>query len=539
MFNYLSRKRRIKLQKGRRRTDAMQYNRVLGRTLRHETLEDRRMLALIGVAPLELPVMSSNIPGTGGPTTTSYDSSTNILSVLVELAEMDFLPGLGEEGQYLTGSTVDINIRVDESGNLIGGNPSLSFDLEVQGVLFLADSSFIAGTMLTGEIVAFGHEDSGGTTDQYDFVFSITGGQLAGLYPNGQAGVILTSADSTFTGDFNVDFGGKGEVLVGAIAAPVGGNASIHGLVWEDFNNDGFVNFGEKAIEGVTVQLLDENGIVIDATTTDDQGMYSFVELDAGTYGVMELQPVGFVDGLEVVGEIDGSPVGDNSINDKITGIVLDADDTAVNYNFGERPEAGGTVSPGQTAAGGFWQNKHGQELILSVNEGLGDWLAATLPNLYGNDGDGDVNPFDLTGKTNAEVAEFYKIEFKKKNKDQPPGPAKLNSQVLATAIAVYVTNSNLAGLAGLDFGLSVTDTGVGTATINVGDNGEAFGVADGADIAILDALFAVNSFTQEGLLYDDLDMDLVGDGAIDSIELALRIAANDVFSMINEDGGI
>jgi hypothetical protein len=242
---------------------------------------------------------------------------------------------------------------------------------------------------------------------------------------------------------------------------------------------------------------------------------------------------------LEVVGEIDGSPVGDNSINDKITGIVLDADDTAVNYNFGERPEAGGTVSPGQTAAGGFWQNKHGQELILSVNEGLGDWLAATLPNLYGNDGDGDVNPFDLTGKTNAEVAEFYKIEFKKKNKDQPPGPAKLNSQVLATAIAVYVTNSNLAGLAGLDFGLSVTDTGVGTATINVGDNGEAFGVADGADIAVLDALFAVNSFTQEGLLYDDLDMDLVGDGAIDSIELALRIAANDVFSMINEDGGI
>lgn len=201
--------------------------------------------------------------------------------------------------------------------------------------------------------------------------------------------------------------------------------------------------------------------------------------------------------------------------------------------------EAGGSVASGQTAGGGFWQNKNGQELTESVSEGLGDWLAATLPNLYGDDGDGDVNPFDLTGKTNAEVAEFIKTEFKKKNKGQPPGPAKLNSQVLASAIAVYVTNSNVAGLAGLSFGITVTETGVGTSTINVGDNGEAFGVADGTGVTVLDALFAVDSFNQEGLLYDDYDMDLFGDGTIDALELALRTAANQVFSMINDSGGI
>ena len=115
------------------------------------------------------------------------------------------------------------------------------------------------------------------------------------------------------------------------------------------------------------------------------------------------------------------------------------------------------------------------------------------------------MNPYDMTGKTNAEVANFFKQDlFKRKKKDAPMGPVKFDAQVMAVGFAVYVTNSNLAGLAGVDFGFLVTDTGVGTAVINVGDNGEAFGVADNTDLTVLDALFAIDSFTQEGLIYDD-----------------------------------
>jgi hypothetical protein len=526
MIQHLFLRRPSKSRKGIRRSAARQCNQGWGRTLRLEQLEDRRVLALVGVAPLELPTFNFGTIGSGSVFTssTTYDSATG--TFFVEAKPMD--PVIEEyEGETFLGDNAnifEITIELDSSGNLVGG------ELVFSGTLLLRDQHPLGyeGELLTAEAVAFGYEDSGGSTDQFDFLFTVTGGNFTGntigefidpmdedfaLYPiNTLLGLTLTVDNSTFTGDFSVDFGGGATGQVGIPATPVGGNASVSGFVWEDFNNDGFVNFGENVIEGVTVQLLDENGVVIDTTTTDQDGLYAFDQLDAGTYGVMEVQPAGFVDGLEIVGEIDGSPVGDNSVNDKITGIVLDNDAIAVNYNFGERPEAGGNVSPNQTASIAFWQNRRGQELIASVNEGLGDWLAATLPNLYGDDGDGDVNPFDLTGMTNQQVAEFYKTEFRRRV-NIFEGPPKLNSQVLASAIAVYVTNSNLAGLAGLDYGFSVTDTGVGTATVNVGYFGVAFGVENHTDITVLDALFAANSFSQEGWLYDDLDMDLVGNG--------------------------
>ena len=35
-----------------------------------------------------------------------------------------------------------------------------------------------------------------------------------------------------------------------------------------------------------------------------------------------------------------------------------------MNYNFGERPQAGAALSSGQTATIGFWQNMNGEALI-------------------------------------------------------------------------------------------------------------------------------------------------------------------------------
>lgn len=544
MFNYLTRKRRMKRQKGLRHADATQYNRVLGRTLRHEALEDRRMLTLLGVTPLALPTFDFGTIGGGTASSTSYDSGTGIFSV--SATPMDPMIEGKEDANFFGDdlNTLNFSFEVDSSGNLVGG--VTGDDLEMFAFLNLENDAELDydGVVLTAEIVAFGHEDSGGTTDQFDFLFSITGGQFTlptgeglVLYPvSSMLAVTLSVDSSTFTGDFSVDFGGGASGQLGAVEETSGGTASISGFVWEDFNNDGLVDFNEGAIEGVTVQLLDAGGTVIDTTTTDLDGQYSFDELDAGTYGVMELQPAGFVDGLDVVGEIDGSPVGDASVNDKITDIVLADDDTAVNYNFGERPEAGGEVSADQTASIAFWQNRHGQDLIKSVNEGLGDWLATTFPNLYGDDGDGDVNPFDLTGMTNEQVADFYKTEFRRRV-NIFEGPPKLNSQVLASAIAVYVTNSNLAGLAGEDFGFQVTETGVGTSIINVGYFGVAFGVENHTDITVLDALFAADSFSQEGWLYDDFDMDSVGDGHTSLQEWLLRLAADIVFTEINRAG--
>jgi hypothetical protein len=192
------------------------------------------------------------------------------------------------------------------------------------------------------------------------------------------------------------------------------------GLVWRDTDNDGQVDFGEAAIAGVTIELtgLDDRGNAVSrSVTTDDNGIYAFIELrptSAVGYTIREVQPARFADGLDLLGQVDGAAVGDASVNDTFSAVVLPRPgSTAENYNFGERPLSEGGVSAGQTATIGFWQNKNGQNLIKELNGGaaatqLGNWVAATFPNMYGA-GAGANN---LAGKTNAQVASFYKTLF-------------------------------------------------------------------------------------------------------------------------------
>jgi hypothetical protein len=142
----------------------------------------------------------------------------------------------------------------------------------------------------------------------------------------------------------------------------------------------------------------------------------------------------------------------------------------------------------------------------------------------------------NLTGKTNAEVAAFYKTLFARTAQTAAGGgPAKMDAQVLATALAVYVTNQSLAGTTAASYGFVVTANGVGARTFNVGSNGGAFGVANNVDVTVLNLLLAVNSRSKNGLLYD-----LDGDGdANDALETSYRTMANKVFSAINEVGNI
>src|SRR5262249_25703942 len=108
-----------------------------------------------------------------------------------------------------------------------------------------------------------------------------------------------------------------------------------------------------------------------------------------------------------------------------------------LNYNFGERPAASGPIQNGQTAGIGFWNNKNGQALIKSFNGGTGtqltDWLAASLPNIFGI----HAGANNLTGKSNAYIAALFQQDFVLQ------GP-KLDAQVLATALNVYATNATL-----------------------------------------------------------------------------------------------
>src|SRR5262249_3760970 len=122
----------------------------------------------------------------------------------------------------------------------------------------------------------------------------------------------------------------------------------------------------------------------------------------------------------------------------------------------------------------------------------LASWLATTFPNLYGT-GAGANN---LTGMTNAQVAAFYQTLFALR------GP-RVQAQVLATALNVYATTSSLGGTAGVAYGFTVSDTGLGARSVSVGKDGAAFGVANNTTLTVYALLVAVDRQAVKGLLYN------------------------------------
>src|SRR3954470_12940089 len=112
---------------------------------------------------------------------------------------------------------------------------------------------------------------------------------------------------------------------------------NLEGNVYHDRDDDGnFDRPGEEGIPTVTLKLLDGNGNDTGLrATTDSKGHYVFTHLAAGTYTVIEVQPVGWLDGKDTPGNTGG--VADTAVGaDKISGIALNWGVDGVEYNFGE-----------------------------------------------------------------------------------------------------------------------------------------------------------------------------------------------------------
>ncbi len=107
---------------------------------------------------------------------------------------------------------------------------------------------------------------------------------------------------------------------------------SISGRVHVDQNGDCVYDTNEPLLAGVTIELLDSTGAVIDRTVTNDQGEYRFGQLPRGEYGIREIQPTGYED----AGEHVGTAGGELTANDLITRISLTSDTHGKHYDFCE-----------------------------------------------------------------------------------------------------------------------------------------------------------------------------------------------------------
>ncbi|MEN1678763.1 MAG: SdrD B-like domain-containing protein [Planctomycetota bacterium] len=140
------------------------------------------------------------------------------------------------------------------------------------------------------------------------------------------AEIMLAFGDNSVENNF-------GELLGGSIAG------RVHASTGPDCDFDS----PDILLEGVTIELLDAAGAVIETTTTDANGEYLFDNLRPGEYSVREVQPTSYngtplFDGSERAGSAGGAVS-----NDLITGIVIGSEQDAVRYDFCEH--VGATLS--------------------------------------------------------------------------------------------------------------------------------------------------------------------------------------------------
>lgn len=93
----------------------------------------------------------------------------------------------------IAGGSFDLSASIDNTGVLSGGT------LAIGGTI--AGLGFNSGTLLTGNLTAFGFDALGG--DPLEFLFTATSGDALGLY-SGLGGIILSGTG--FGGSFNSDF---------------------------------------------------------------------------------------------------------------------------------------------------------------------------------------------------------------------------------------------------------------------------------------------------------------------------------------------
>jgi protocatechuate 3,4-dioxygenase beta subunit len=92
--------------------------------------------------------------------------------------------------------------------------------------------------------------------------------------------------------------------------------ASLGDRVWLDTNANGKQDDGENGVVGVTVNLLNSAGNVINSATTDTNGNYLFANLSPGDYAIQVVAPNGYL----LTGKDQGADDGKDSDVDQNTG---------------------------------------------------------------------------------------------------------------------------------------------------------------------------------------------------------------------------
>ena len=112
--------------------------------------------------------------------------------------------------------------------------------------------------------------------------------------------------------------------------------STIGDMVWFDADKNGKLDEGESGLEGVIVELYDSNNELNQSLKTDENGTYTFINLDAGEYHVKFVVKEGFsitVKNAEGVADVNNSDA--DVITGKTAVITLGEGDNRVDIDAG------------------------------------------------------------------------------------------------------------------------------------------------------------------------------------------------------------
>ncbi|MEL7079604.1 MAG: SdrD B-like domain-containing protein, partial [Cyanobacteria bacterium J06582_2] len=296
------------------------------------------------VTPGDYQVKQTNLTGYG-------DVTANVVAVELGIGETstenNFIDELGRIGG---------NVKSDDDDNGTGDR-----NLENVTVELLDSNGDVIATALTN------------TQGNYEFTDLLAGDyQVRQINLTGYGDVTDTVLDVTL---------GAGESISDRNFVDELGH--ISGNVQVDDDDDGT---GDRNLENVTVELLDNNGDVVATTTTNTQGDYEFSGVVPGNYQVRQVNLTGYGDVTDTVLDITigaGETVANNDFVDElghISGNVKSDDD---DNDTGDTNLAGVTVE----------LIADGNIISTTITDGSGDYqFDDLLP------GDYQVRQINLTG---------------------------------------------------------------------------------------------------------------------------------------------
>ena len=241
------------------------------------------------------------------------DKATPVFSDGGTLLAIDF------EG-FDAGERFVFTIDVDEVQDY---DPTESdFELINEGFDPITSGVEFQGSILTASFTAAHYEDAIGEFEFRNVYDRLLDGTGLNLPPDNDQGLKDRSA------------GTAGELQQEIIPAQISGH------VYHDENQNGRMDDWEQGIPNVDLTVVPLETVIAQepvSVTTDDDGFYDAVGLSPGTYQIVETQPVGYIDGIDVAGTVDsvGSGAAMNP-GDLIDGIFLAGGAAGVDYDFGE-----------------------------------------------------------------------------------------------------------------------------------------------------------------------------------------------------------